>query len=227
MIQGTTYKLLRCFTQQDARNFTELCQQAGYPTDLGGYYLRQLVRGGYVQKLERGTYAITPKGKQQLAVGYNDKPSIARPRLAVIVVAEQGDRVVVVRRKVQPFIGRAEWPAKSVLHGEKLADTALRVAKEIIGVEDTPTLVGFFRRIDLIQDFTFDDKLFAVHTLQLSPAAPLPSSAPSGDILAWSKTELGSLERPAKSLLDIYRFAQQAQPYAEHAYQLDAADLSD
>jgi len=42
MIQGAAFRVLACFHDQDVRSFTDICERAGYPTDLGGYYLRPL-----------------------------------------------------------------------------------------------------------------------------------------------------------------------------------------
>ena len=65
--------------------------QAGYGTDLGGYYLRTLVRDGFLKKIERGQYSITIAGKHELAVTNNGSHVfVVRPRLAVLRVAHQG-----------------------------------------------------------------------------------------------------------------------------------------
>jgi hypothetical protein len=119
MVQGAAFRVLACFNDSDTRNFVELCDMAGYPTDLGGYYIRQLLDGEYLQKTGRGQYQILPKGKQQLAF-YQGKLFAIRPRLNVAVIARQGESMVVIRRQVQPFIGAAEWPAGAVAAGEDL-----------------------------------------------------------------------------------------------------------
>ena len=229
MIQGTTFKLLACFAEQDTHSFVDLCAQAGYRPDLGGYYLRQLVKGGFVRKMERGIYAITPKGKQQLASSYYQQLTIERPRFVVVLVARQAGAFFILRRTKQPFIGVAEWPAVSVLRGERLAAAAQRAATDRLRVTQPPKLCGYFRRIDMYEDTVFDDKLFAVHTLELPTGAMAAAQAETGQIEPCPQAEMQTLPRPAKSLLDILQFAQNSETggpaYAEHVYHLNPADL--
>ena len=127
MIQGAAFRVLAGFYDSDSRNFADLCNRAGYPTDLGGYYIRHLLSGGYIEKAGRGQYRILPKGKQQLALIYGKQSLASRLRVSVAIVARQEGRLAVMRRKVQPFIGAVEWPAGAVNAGEEIQVAARRI----------------------------------------------------------------------------------------------------
>jgi len=227
VIQGAALRVLACFYYANTRSFAELCETAGYPTDLGGYYIRQLVNGDYIEKQERGRYAILPKGKQALAFHHGKKMFAPHPRLAVIIIAEQDGKFVVLRRTAQPFIGTAEWPAAVVNVGESLSEAAARILKARLGIVGQPELQGFFRRIDVYKDTPFDDKLFAVHSYKIDAGAKLNTVAETGENILCTEEELRAVERPAKSLLDIFEYVQSGEaPFTERTYHLTAADLS-
>jgi ADP-ribose pyrophosphatase YjhB (NUDIX family)/predicted transcriptional regulator len=225
MIQAAAYRLLNCFIDTNERNFADLCTAAGYPTDLGGYYLRQLVRLGYVSHGERGVYAITPKGRTVMVNAKDRQIFTNRPRLVVLIVATYQEKYVVLRRNRQPFIGVAEWPAGAVTIGEPLEAAGQRLAKDRLGARIEPQLVGFFRRIDLYQDEPFDDKLFAIHSCYLKDRPELLIGA-MGTLELYSAAELASINRPARSLIDVLEYVNQhSAPYAERIYHLAAADF--
>lgn len=227
MIQGAAFRVLAGFYDSDSRNFADLCNRAGYPTDLGGYYIRQLLSGDYIQKGSRGQYRILPKGKQQLALIYGKQSLAARLRVSVAIVASQQDRLAVIRRKVQPFIGAVEWPAGVVNAGEEVQTAARRILQARLGIDVPLTLCGFFRRIDRYADTIFDDKFFAVHTCILAPEAELMVGTTIGENLLVSRQELEKLDRPSRSLLDILQYAEQGDnTLQERTYQLTATDLA-
>jgi predicted transcriptional regulator len=228
MIQGSGIRVLACFLNQDTLSFTQICKDAGYPTDLGGYYIRQLVRGGYVAKGERGQYTILPKGKQELGLYYREHRVTSRPRLIALVVATQGNQYVVLRRARQPFISKAEWMAGAVEGEERLTDAARRILQYRVGVSDVePHLCGFYRRIDLFKDSLFDDKLFAVHTCTLPKGEKLSADPKWGSLEFYTAKSLPAIEQPSRALLDILKYVQQGDGgYEEHTYQLDETDLS-
>ena len=228
MIQGSSLRVLACYHNTDSLNFADLCNQSGFPTDLGGYYIRGLVREGFLEKGSRGQYNITPKGKQQIALSYGKRLYEQNPRLAVIVVATKQDKFAVIKRSVQPFIGSVEWPAVSVRLGESLNRAAERALKDRLGSTAKLEFIGFFRRIDTYESTTFDDKLFAVHRVHLPEGSELLEENAVGKVALLSRGELLHVENPAKSLLDIFSFVEKASApaYEEHDYTIEISDLA-
>jgi hypothetical protein len=228
MIQPAAYRVLHCFLYNDTQFFVQLCKSANYPTDLGGYYIRQLMEGGYVTKTDRGQYTITARGKQQIVVAKDKQPFTMRPRLMVLLVPVQDGKYLTLERNRQPFLKTAEWPAGAVNLGEKLPDAAKRILKSRLHVEGTPTLRGFFRRTDfyLDKDTVFDDKLFAVHSIELEPTQHAAPEDPD-KLVVCTDDDLIGLPRRAKSLVDIYTFIQNdIATYEERSYILQQNDLA-
>jgi hypothetical protein len=228
MIQGAAFRVLACFYYRDEMSFVELCETAGYPTDLGGYYIRQLTQAGYIERAERGKYLVLPKGKQQLAFKYGKSMFAPKPRFAVLVIAQQKNQLVLIRRKAQPFIGSAEWLAGEVLMGESILSAANRVTETRLGCSGQPRFIGFFRRTDIYKDTVFDDKLFAVHSALIPDKADIHKTNVIGEITICSETELSKVSKPSKSLIDIFNYSRSTNgsQIEEHTYPITAADLS-
>ena len=205
-----------------------LCEQAGYPTDLGGYYIRHLVQDGYLEKMNRGQYTITPQGKRYLALGIGPTQRFL-PRPNVMLVAKQLDTYAFLERATQPFIGRIEWPAGVIRNGENMATAAARITESRLQVTGQQSkLLGFFRRTDMYKDNIFDDKIFAVHIMSLPADVPLAQKAGEhGKVLLATAKEMETFERASRSLLDIFRYVQAGGGLLqEHVYHLTHADLT-
>lgn len=227
MLQASNFRILNCFLSENTLGFAEVCKLAGYPTDLGGYYLRQLISEGYLEKSDRGKYTVTAKGKREIALRYGKPQFHLRPRLVALLVASREGRYVVLDRKTQPFIGTTEWPASNILFGEALADGATRTLKERCNVDGKPEFAGFFRRIDMYKDMLFDDKMFAVHTYTLHADDTIAQSSQTGANAYCSEEELRALEHPGKALLDILDYVKRGDgELEERTYQLEPDGLS-
>jgi 8-oxo-dGTP pyrophosphatase MutT (NUDIX family) len=227
MIQAGALRLLAYFHDRETAGFAELCKNAGYPTDLGGYYIRQLTSSGYIEKSARGEYKLLPKGKQELAINYGKRVATQRPRLVVILVTKRKQEFLAMTRRVQPFIGTVEWPAGRVEGGEALEVASARIARERLGIEVEPHLRGFFRRIDMWSGSIFDDKLLAVHSCDLPLKIEPAGKTKFGENKLYSQEELLKIAKPSRSLLDILNYSQSSKTsYTEKIYNLSPTDLS-
>jgi 8-oxo-dGTP pyrophosphatase MutT (NUDIX family) len=230
MLQGASLRILSYYRDTNKATFTQLCQHADYPSDLGSYYIRKLVQAGYLKKVVRGHYDVTAKGKKQLidlTVQGSTSFRFSRTRLIVLFVVTQGDHYVCQKRTVQPFIGKIEWPGGESLTGEELPVAAERLLRERLGIQRTPRLQGFFRRIDRYNGEWFDDKLFALHTLELPADTALAKEAPRGELIRLSEGEIRSLGNASRALRDILDYCQAGKTaYEEHVYELQPSDLS-
>lgn len=219
MMQKAGLRIINSFRNENSRSFVELCKEAGYPTDLGGYYLRQLLRAGYLDKGDRGEYLLSAKGRQYLASDHQPNT----PRVHSMIIATFDDRLVTLKRNQQPFLDRQEWPATAIRAGESKDDATQRLLAERLASATDLEYVGLFRRIDMYQDELFDDKIFLIHKAKLSET-PIERVL-NGDNICISINELKNLSRPSKSLLDIYEFTSNNQNYIETIYELTYADF--
>ncbi len=221
MVQNAGLLMLRSFQQQNSRTFVELCKEAGYPTDLGGYYLRQLLNSQYLEKGKRGEYLLAAKGRQYLATT-KDKPKTA-PRPHILVVPTVGKNFVAIERSAQPFLKRKEWPATLIHSGEAKDEAVHRLLAKQLTQTDNITYCGVFRRLDYYEDQLFDDKLFFVHKVDLQDI-PTPNDA-KHKIVQINEGEIERLQNKSRSLLDILHFVNSGKSYQEQKYTLEYDDF--
>ncbi|HMI09978.1 MAG TPA: NUDIX hydrolase [Candidatus Saccharimonadales bacterium] len=227
MASSKSLQMLSCFYYKNVCSFIEMCNIGDYSSDLGGYYIRQLIHDGYIGKIDRGQYQILSKGKHFLVANTEKLTMRRQARMSVALVIRQGDKFAVMHRTAQPFIGRIEWPTGSVKPGESMADAAARVALERLGTAPSLRLLGFFRRIDTYKDEVFDDKLFAVHTGALPDDYIVTDHSKAGVNRLYMADELLASPSPSRSLIDIFEYASSSRDnYIEHKYNLEATDLS-
>lgn len=227
MAVSKALQLLSCFYYKNVCSFIELCNVGEYSSDLGGYYIRQLIHDGYIEKVDREQYQILPKGKHFLVANQNSLATPPQARMSIALVVRQGDKFVVTERAAQPFIGRVEWPTGSVKFGESLKDAASRIALARLGVSTPLLFHGFFRRIDMYEQDIFDDKLFAVHVALLASDEKVIDHNRAGLNKLYTAAELRESQLPSRSLIDIFEYTLlDAGDYIERQYSLQAADLS-
>jgi len=227
MASSKSLQMLSCFYYKNVCSFIEMCNVGDYSSDLGGYYIRQLIHDGYIDKVDRGQYQLLSKGKHFLVTNTEKQPMHRQARMSVALVIRQGDKFAVTHRTAQPFIGRVEWPTGSVKPGESMTDAADRVALARLGTVPQLQFLGFFRRIDTYKDEVFDDKLFAVHIGVLPDDYIVTDHNKAGVNRLYTANELLASPSPSRSLLHIFEYASSNQTnYIEQEYNLEATDLS-
>lgn len=223
--EASMLRVLQCYHGHDVIGFVDLARKLGFGTDLTGYYLRRLERKGLVEKIERGSYRITGFGKSVLAhnAQLND---ISRPRVSVLLIAKLGENAIIRKRKIQPFIGQHEWPTRHLPSDESIQEAAATLASRIIEQPVVPVFRGFFRQTDLLSNGAlFDDKLFAVHVVNLPPDVSIIEKAKAGSNIAVPIAEIHTISNKSSSLMGIWDFAQGRDVYVEKSYCLSTDDL--
>ena len=86
-------------------------------------------RCGEILGEEHVAGAIRPKCSSCGAVVFLD------PKLAVVVIASQGSRILMVKRDIDPMMGRWSFPSGYVDRGEVVEEAAVREVREETNVE--------------------------------------------------------------------------------------------
>lgn len=76
-----------------------------------GYHLKQTIIDGYTVKLDDGSYALAPRGRDFFVRRFEDQTKSAHSIYLVVIKSKKG--YLLRRRKVQPLIGKVGF-----LHGE-------------------------------------------------------------------------------------------------------------
>ena len=217
-LSGITHKILMLYNTHDTLALSSICRQTGYTPDLASYYMRQLLKCGYVIRGSRGKYTITPEGALQLNRTRADQIEVVRPRVIAVIVATYKSSHVVLRRKIQPYIGMTEWPAGAIELGETMDEVVRRLCERHFGWSGEAQLCGFLRQIERHEGHMLDDKLLAVHTVAIPDTATLNHSSDTGEIEVCD--DIAKRVDGTPSLIDVYRFATQGTglSYKENTY---------
>ncbi len=152
-------KIIRSLSLHQSLAFAEL-RPKGVESNAFTYHLRTLVKEGYLQKLDNGTYELTAMGKM-LGINSHLTPQewLSQAHAVVFVVVQDSThRLLVRRRKAQPMYGHVGF-----LHFEPIAEedtliTAHKICQDKVGIDATFEPRGFgyarFFRDHTLHSFT-------------------------------------------------------------------------
>jgi len=150
-------------------SFAKLQKITGMSSDHFNFHLQKLVELKLVEKVSRGTYTLTSRGKEYANKLDTDSNTVERqPKAAVILAIERkhGDtrQFLFQERLKQPYYGFWGFPTGKVRWGETITQTAERELMEETGLMADCNLAGVYHEL-VYQDETgeqLEDKLFFV-----------------------------------------------------------------
>lgn len=149
--------------------FAGLQKMTGMESDHFTFHLQKLVDLGLVEKLSRGVYALTQKGKEYANKLDTDNNTIERqPKVAVILVAEREhngkQQFIFQERLKQPYYGFWGCPTGKVRWGETISETAARELMEETGLTAEHRVAGVYHELVYAQETgeQLEDKIFFV-----------------------------------------------------------------
>lgn len=150
-------------------NFAQLQKMTGMQSDHFNFHLKKLVELELVEKIERGTYTLTPRGKEYANKLDTDNNTVERqPKTAVILVIERqnGKRTeyLLQERQKQPFYGFWGCPTGKVRWGETISETAARELMEETGLRADYKTAGVYHELVYQEESgeQLEDKIFFV-----------------------------------------------------------------
>lgn len=149
--------------------FAKLQKLTGMQSDHFNFHLKKLVDLKLVEKISRGTYALTPRGKEYANKLDTDNNTIERqPKVAVILVIERtrgGKKEYLLQQRLkQPFYGFWCCPTGKVRWGETIPETAARELMEETGLRADHRMAGVYHELVYQQETgeQLEDKIFFV-----------------------------------------------------------------
>lgn len=144
-IHDTQTSILRELLFRPTANFAELQKGTDLTSDHFNFHIARLVELGYVEKVARGTYSLTPKGKEYANKLDTDDNTIERqPKSAVILAIEKDGKWVFQERLKHPYFGFWGFPSGKIRWGETIDQTAARELLEETGLTATNTHKGIY-----------------------------------------------------------------------------------
>lgn len=161
-------------------NYAALQKLTGMSSDHFNFHLAKLVELHLVEKVARGTYTLTARGKEYANKLDTDNNTIERqPKVAVIMVIERHSKAseteyLFQERLKQPYYGFWGCPTGKIRWGETVTQTAERELLEETGLRAEHRIVGVYHEL-VYQTETgeqLEDKIFfVVHCTNVSGTA--------------------------------------------------------
>lgn len=150
-------------------NFSTLQKKTGMTSDHFNFHVQKLVELGLVEKITRGEYALTSKGKEHANKLDTDNNTIERqPKVAVLMVIEKqegGQTFYLFQERLkQPYFGFWCCPTGKVRWGETIIEAAERELMEETGLSADFRLAGTYHELvyEKASGDQLEDKIFFV-----------------------------------------------------------------
>jgi len=161
--------ILRELLFHPSATYARLQKPTGLTSDHFNFHIAKLVELGLVEKIARGQYRLTVKGKEYANRLDTDRSTIERqPKTAVILAVERytnGKREFLFQERLKnPYYGFWGLPTGKVSWGEKVAAVAARELMEETGLQAEWRVAGVYHEHVMHADTKekVEDKIFFV-----------------------------------------------------------------
>ena len=148
--------------------YAELQKPTGLTSDHFNFHMSRLIELDMVQKLSRGRYSLTSKGKEYSnKLDTDDKTIERQPKVAVLLAIERmrdGTRQLLFQQRLKnPYYEYWGFPSGKMRWGETILQTAARELKEETGlIAGGLHIVGVYHEHAFLETETvaIEDKVF-------------------------------------------------------------------
>ena len=149
--------------------YAELQKPTGLASDHFNFHIARLVELGMVEKVGRGRYRLSVKGKEYANKLDTDRKTIERqPKVAVLLAIERevkGQREMLFQKRTKnPYYSYLGFPTGKIGWGETITETAARELMEETGLEADYEIKGLYHEQTIIKETSenIEDKMFFV-----------------------------------------------------------------
>lgn len=151
-------------------SFAKLQKITGMSSDHFNFHLQKLIELKLVEKVSRGTYSLSPRGKEYANKLDTDSNTVERqPKTAVILAVERlkkdGTKEYLFQERLkQPYFGFWGFATGKVRWGETITQTAERELLEETGLLAHHRVAGIYHELVYQQETgeQLEDKIFFV-----------------------------------------------------------------
>jgi ADP-ribose pyrophosphatase YjhB (NUDIX family) len=168
-IHSAQTSILRELLFRPQAGYAQLQKPTGLTSDHFNFHMSRLQELKLVEKIDRGQYALTPKGKEYANRLDTDNNTIERqPKVAVILAIERvtnkKTEYLFQERLKNPYYGFWGLPSGKVRWGETIVETANRESMEETGLGAEFTVAGVYHEHVRQQESgeILEDKIFFV-----------------------------------------------------------------
>ena len=168
-IHAAQTSILRELLFHPKAGYAELQKPTGLSSDHFNFHINRLVDLGLVEKISRGTYALTPRGKEYSNRLDTDNSTIERQPKSAVILALKRERkgveeFIFQERLKNPYYGYWGLPSGKIRWGETIIETARRESLEETGMDADFKVKGVYHE-HVLQEETgemLEDKIFFV-----------------------------------------------------------------
>lgn len=201
--------ILRELLFRQNADFTALQRPTGLTSDHFNFHIQRLLALGFVAKKARGTYQLTPAGKEYANRLDTDQNTIERqPKLAVLLGIERrtqrgGRQFLLQERLKHPWYGFWGIPSGKVRWGETIPEAASRELFEETRLQADFSFAGVYHEQAILGDKPEpqEDKVFFVMRC-LNPSGRLMARFEGGHN-AWFSLDAASQLTPRFASFDL------------------------
>lgn len=168
-IHGAQTQILRELLFHPSAGFADLQKPTSLTSDHFNFHISRLVELGLVEKVKRGHYKLSPRGKEYANRLDTDDNTIERqPKSAVILALERegkkGKEYLFQERLKNPYFGFWGLPSGKIRWGESVLDTAIRESLEETGLNADFEVAGVYHERVVLKETQeiVEDKIFFV-----------------------------------------------------------------
>lgn len=178
--------ILRSLLFAPAATYADLQKDTGLASDHVSFHIRRLLELELIEKVDKGTYRLSTKGKEYANRLDTDKNTVERqPKTAVIFALKRtrGNQVEYLfqERLKNPYYGFWGLPSGKIRWGETIAQAAQREAVEETGLHANFTVTNIYHEHVRHQESgeIIEDKIFFI-TVSDEPKGELISDFEGG-----------------------------------------------
>lgn len=168
-IHAAQTSILRELLFHPNAGYAKLQKPTGLASDHFNFHITRLVELGLVEKVSRGLYALTPRGKEYANRLDTDNSTIERQPKAAVILALSRERdgqteYVFQERLKNPYYGYWGLPSGKIRWGETIIETARRESLEETGLDGDFRVMGVYHEHVLSEESgeMLEDKIFFV-----------------------------------------------------------------
>lgn len=160
--------ILRELLFHPSASYAQMQKPTGLTSDYFNFHISRLVELGFVEKIARGQYKLSRRGKEYANKLDTENNTIERqPKVSVILVIWKDaakKQLLLQERLKNPFFGFWGYPTGKISWGETVLQTAQRELKEETNLDGNFTYHGIYHEHAKDADSAelLEDKLFLI-----------------------------------------------------------------
>lgn len=206
-------KILNLLVYAPSLSYAQL-RPKGVESNHFAYHLEQLIKAGYIQKLEVGGYGLTAEGLAFAdRASHTDMDVRKQPHIVttVVVTNEQG-QTLLFKHGFQPYLNKVGYPQGRIHFSEDITTAATRELAEKAGIKDVKLTHRGMAYIAALRDGQIISKILShIFTGSVIGRPEVTTASPKGEAL-WGDLATYTSANTMPGFFEIQKLIQDHKP---------------